>query len=830
MSTVLDKTVQALSDVTGFVVDRTVIPEKVIGQAWIISKSRMVILASSVANYADAPWALLVKFPYPDLTFSVKAISLHPEFNKRAARDFYLSQTTEITPQSPNFENDIATITIDAEIPDLSPEKMQELNRALSLPLTISAQDLSGGMREGETGNILQKAIMSGRNGVLSFYDERKVPFCRILIKSNKILKASFLNLQNEFAVCELMWRKPGGNFVLQSTSNLNWSGIPEIQMPTDQLASEASRRTQDIPRMIDALGGPNARYVRTKPNIDPNQINNQIRWVVERIWNNLDGALSISNLAEKLSVDTYTAIQALWEMKHLGLVGIAEGDFYHRSGQLGAPLTPGHDVDLKFWDNLQGFYLDEVSTSPVLAQGNYFGSNQLLQLTKLLHTMPLPNAKYGAIVLRDGRLIGLHNGKFTANLPSPPPFPLSQMNWIGSLSDMSAKRMRAHASAEENIEVEAEELPTMVSGRGTITGMKTRAVQAAVLESAGSKDTGEYPSQQMPQTTSNEPEFLQKFSKLQILGAGGGMFVIGLAMSFIAMMAPRPTAVVQPIPVKKPAIASNQPKVPTGGEALKQGLKLASFRSETIPPFEFTDTSERTAPKLSFGMESEQHNQKIILVAWPNADVGSAVESNAKQPPFVELKPLQGKVIQSGQSEVHNFYWKAIRYLSKDDKETVALVGAFTSADPEKSILVVATPFKDSGDLDYKNTVNTIERMFVEKVEGAQQSANGASDEATPEEIDAYRQNVGNLIKAAYKAPLDAERANRCQYNFEIEADGSVAHLEKKYASGMDEVDKAVLKAITSKAPFPMPPRTKENKVLVQVNEEANEFTFTEY
>ncbi len=840
MATVLDRTVQALADVTGFIVDRTVIPEQVIGQAWIISKSRMVVLASSICNYADAPWALLVKFPYPDLTFSVKAITLHPEFNKRAMRDAYLAQANQLLPSLPVLENDIATITIDAEIPDLQPDRIQELNRALSLQLTISTQDLSGVMRAGETGNILQKAIVSGRNGILNFYDERKVPFCRMLLQGGRILKATFNNLQNEFAVCELMWRKPGGNFVLQSQNSLSWGGIPDIAMSTDQLANEANRRTQDLPRMLDALGGPNARYLRTRQQIDLNQINDKIRWVVERMWPVLDGALPLTKLSERLAIDTYTALQALWEMKHLGLVNLASDDQYHRSGQLGPPLTPAHDIDLQFWDTLQGFYLDDLSTNPVTVQGNYFGSSHLLRLTQLLHTMPFPACKYGAIVLKDGRLVGLHNGKFTAVMASPPPFGLGQMTWIGCLTEMSAKRMRG-AGMETEIE-QSEELPNTLAGRGTITGIKSRQLQQAVVDASSSSTslkspTTEHELDQHTPPEHAEPDFLQKITKIQLLGASGALFIVGLLIGF--SMAPRPAAITTQTPANNTSsspVASKSPltgqKAPDGAKVLKSVLKQANLKNTSIPPFVFTDTSAETTPKPSFGLESEQGNQKIILALWPDQDLHNIVEKNSTQPPFIPLKPFKGKVIGKGDMPSHNIHWKATRYLNKEDKETVALVAAFPTVKGDQSILLVAMPYKGEGELDFTYTLNMIERMFKEgsKQQEDEDEDQGSTQEASEEEIDAYRIKVGESIKSAYRAPLDAERANRCVVNFLIGQGGKVTKLELKYASGMDEVDKAVQKAITGSEPYPPPPTTKSGTIPVQVTMQGGDFAFTEF
>ncbi len=838
MATVLDRTMQGLADVTGLIVDRTVVPERIIGQGWIISKSRMVVLASCVANYADAPWALLVKFPYPDLTFSVKAISLHPEFNKRAAREHYLAQANELVPQPLIMENDIATVTFEADILELQPDRVQELTRALSLPLTISPQDLSGVMKAGETGEILQKAILSGRNGVLNFFDERKVPFCRVLIKGGRIMKASFQNLQNEFAICELMWRKPGGNFVLQSNDTLAWTNFPDIAMSTDQLANEAKRRTQDLPRMLDALGGPNARYIRARPGLEGAQINPQIRWVVERIWPVLDGCLPLTKMSERLAIDTYTALQALWEMKHLGLVNTAPADQYHRSGQLGSALTPGHDVDMKFWDGLQAFYLDDLSTVPISAIGNFFGSSRLLSTNTLLHTLPLPACKFGAIILKEGRLVAVHNGKFSANLQNPPPFPLSQMTWIGSLSDMSAKRMRT-ATAE--IDSDGMEEISQAAGRAGSGGLKGRSTMSSMSaypgDAAGLASQGE--NGDGPPKVSTEPEILQKFTKIQILGAGGAMFVIGFLMAINSMLsAPKPAVVATAKPdasnSKTSSPAQNQSNsVPSGGEAIKAALQVAGLKDQTLPPFKFADTSKQTSPKLSFGLEAE-NNQKMLFVVWPNPVISNTVDTCSAQPPFLTLKGVPtNKMLEEGHG-THGFYWKATRYANKDGKDTVALVGAFQSNQADKCILVISEPWKDEGDLDYRGAVNIIEHMFANPEgtvpsDGTSASTSATTTEASSADIDAYRNSTLELIKGAYKAPAESDRANKCVVNFVIDSSGNISKLELKYSSGVDDVDKAVQKAITSKVPYPTPPNTKAAQVPMQVTVDGGEFSIGE-
>jgi TonB family protein len=179
--------------------------------------------------------------------------------------------------------------------------------------------------------------------------------------------------------------------------------------------------------------------------------------------------------------------------------------------------------------------------------------------------------------------------------------------------------------------------------------------------------------------------------------------------------------------------------------------------------------------------------------------------------------------------------YWKAWRYLNKGDKEgknqkaTAALIGCFTTNQPDKSILVVAYPYKGEGELDYKNTINTIERMFTETNSSESGTSSPAATQASAEEVQAYRQKVGESIKAAYKAPDGADRANKYQIVFNINSEGKIAKMETKYSSGMEDVDHSVEKAIQSKVPFPAPPKTSDGLVPMRVTVTPDEFTVDE-
>jgi TonB family protein len=107
--------------------------------------------------------------------------------------------------------------------------------------------------------------------------------------------------------------------------------------------------------------------------------------------------------------------------------------------------------------------------------------------------------------------------------------------------------------------------------------------------------------------------------------------------------------------------------------------------------------------------------------------------------------------------------------------------------------------------------------------------STSSVSNTASDADIQAYRQKISNIIKSSYKALSDSARANKCVVNFVIDAGGNISKLELKYSSGMDEVDKAVEKAISSKAPYPAPPNTKSGQMSMKVTVDGGELTIDE-
>src|SRR5579883_2088365 len=219
------------STAIGFVMDKAIDPQKHVGQAFLVSKSRLVTNASSVFGYVEAPWALNVYFPFSDVRVGIKAVTLHNDFDKVAARAQYLAQAGTPGEISPTYLNDIALLTIDPQPPDVPQDRVAELNRALSLPFSGEGVEASGNLRGTEFIQIINTALEAGREGLLTLFDARNIAVAHLLIASGQIQKVFYQQvMSSEMAFCELVYRAPGVGFAFKPGADINWGEVPDVQ------------------------------------------------------------------------------------------------------------------------------------------------------------------------------------------------------------------------------------------------------------------------------------------------------------------------------------------------------------------------------------------------------------------------------------------------------------------------------------------------------------------------------------------------------------------------------------------------------------------------
>ncbi len=838
MATDIDRitSLQAIADSTGLIYDRAVQPERVLGQAWLISRGRVVTLASVVTNYAEAPWALIIKFPHPNLTYAVRTVTLHPDFNRRDARDAYLSSGRGQLPPA-FFENDIATLALDSDLVAAEPEKVAELNRALSVPFEISAQDMSGSMRGGEALQILQSAMSTGRSGLMTLIDQRNVPFGRISVRQTRIVRAHFEELYNELGLCELIWRKPSGNFAFQPVDNFQWpADVTEIQTPAETIMAEATRRAQELPGVIDMLGGPDVRFKKATNIADFSSINANDRWVADALWECLDGYLPLNRVAERAGTDTYTTIKMLWDFATMGLISVNQNQTFHCSGQLGPLLLPAQELDISTWDQLNAMYLDPVSGGPVSINGNFFGAAHVITNKSLIHTIPVPSSVQTAAIFKEGKLVGLHSGPAQIRATNLPAINMQRMIWIGALNELGTKRLRTTeiaADAQELAEVPVD--PQVASQRLSTLRNRPMVMESGKVVSAAQ--------------SINEVELetgpLANVSKQQLVGIAGAVFAIGLVMMLGSMFMPHsaPTAPTKGAETVKPdpVIVEATPDEATV-KAAEIAQKIAGFGTPP-PTFKYKDTMKLTEPRESFGLVSEAKNTDLLCIWWPNYGPVSKLGVVTAILPYYNLKrAFAGEDYHGSTAKTA---WSSARYIATDANETY-VVGTCPSTDPARCIVFIAKGTSNKTAMaDPSFPSRLIEEMLAQKAsepakgnsatkgtEPAQATATADPQApvalATEKQLADYRKALATVIKSNYKMPQSENADTTVGMSFSVDADGEVSNLQIK--PNFDEAfNKAIQKAVDSSRPFPALPPVKGGKYSIKVSADGPDITVEE-
>ena len=587
-----------------------------------------------------------------------RSLALHNDFDKRLARTWYLSQTGNPGEQLV-LNNDMASLVLDPTLAEMSMDKVGELHRALTIPFSSEGVDASGAVQGGDLVPVLTGVLQSQRSGLITLFDARNIPIGRLQIGAGKILKVYYRGLLGELAFFELINRKPASGYSFQSTSNFSWGNVRDIIAPSDALIEEAIRRAQELPALMGYLGGPDARYQKRIETIEPSQVSENIQWLIERLWEGLDGYMTVDRLSERVGADSYTVTTAMRELVNKAVISlINRATPFHGNGQLGQPLTSHTDFEVHAWDPLQAFYLDPISARPTWMQGNFFGVANALQPKNMLHTIAMPTGVPGALILKDYKLIAVHSGPHTPKPGQPaPPVKLCQMMWMGALLDMSTKKLRLEegqttaamsklrSSDEEEQETTGTTVATLdkfvCSGCG-MTNTKVgpcfncgTIVEAPPPEPEPETKLEKLAAHPMAKSVMTQVEDLAaryNLTKKQVAIIGGCLVMLPILMMTMCQPPP-PQGVQGTVVAGGPPPNDANPK--SSEKAVQMAVEYAGFSGTAIPGYWFTDTAEMTKPAKSFGMESDQGNNKVLFVIMDDMSAVESLQNFLHKPPY---------------------------------------------------------------------------------------------------------------------------------------------------------------------------------------------------
>lgn len=727
---------QNFADATGIIVDRTFSPPLVLGQAFFVSKSRVVTCAGCINNYTEAPWALAVNFPHPGLSMSVKSIALHPEFDRKEARINYLNQNVFTRQTYPVQFNDLATLLLTPDRKEPPPEDIVKLHKVLTIPFSREDVDVSGALKENELIEVVKKLVLANKAGLLTLYDELNIPLAYIQMAQGTIERTYFQSLLGEMAFAELIYRQTAKGFAFQSNYNLDWGDLGKINTPAIDLIEESSRRVQELLPLLDQLGGNKAVYQRVIEEFSGDAFSVEIQWLINNLWDALDGYISIDKLSERVGADTFTIAQAMRELSNSGVVSlINKTSPFHLGGKFGPPIISHTDFDINPGDSLKAFYLDPLSGAPCWKDGEFIGVASVLQSKNLLHSIPLDLRVPGALVLKNYKLIGVHNGAVQSKVAQSDR-QLYQMMWIGALFDMRTKRLRSvsEEGEEESINPTSTNLSSLrVIGEneGKITVDKlaekyTCPVCFATNTKLGNCFNCGAVIEEVPKVAKKEGFFITKFPVKAIsdfqekhnisdrnLFIGSGILGLLLVLAISSLFKPSSTNQTQ-------TVLNSLPKEHKNSEvAVRLAVNEVGLKSKAPPGYWFEDTNALTSPLSSFGIFSDSGNQKVIFVVFNDLSPVHALDRFIQIPPFTDVT---APAADSGQKVVKvaegsqilgegDFHYYVHTYPVAGKGPNTILVGSFPIQNSSKSVLVLGQGLKDER-YDYKSTLFLVDAM----------------------------------------------------------------------------------------------------------------------
>lgn len=846
---------QDMANAIGFVFDRSVNPPALLGQGFLVSKSRFVCTAGKVFHYTEAPWALEIHFVHPDIRMGVKSVNLHPDFDKPLARNDYLAQTGKPGEILPILPNDMAMLIVDYDPPELMPERVGELNRAMSLPFNNKGVEMSGPVKGHEYLQVLNNLLSQGKQGLLTLFDIHNIPIARLLIGQNSIplVYSNAYKMPPAYTFFELAIRQPAAGFAFEPQGDFPWPDMAPINAPADRLIWEAMRRSNEIEQLYTQLGGRDGRYQRVVQTYDPTSSSEEIRWMVAALWETLDGYITLENLSWRSGADSFTCLTAIRELVNRGVASqINRVSPFHGNGTVGPPLISHTDFEVHNWDNLQAFYLDPLSGKPTWVQGNYFGSASAVQPKNMLHTIPVPPEVSGALICKDYKLIGLHDGpQALRGGVTAPPMKCSQFMWMGALLDVSSKKAKLGGDGEEG---GLTSLKSKLDSEPAAAGEEADRIICPVCFSSNHSygpcsncgNNIEAPPEEPEAKTVKDKagKAVKKIQKKTGLTNKQAIIaaVVLLPLTLITLVSMfKPAA---PPPPDDSVKLPGQFKTHENSEAAKKlAVEVAGFRVQPLDDYWYEDTSELTKPNQSFGVFSERTNQKILFVIQNDMSAFQNLKAFEKKPPYVDdfffnegINSETGKQVL-GEDTLN---WMILNGADGKGKAQKVLLASFPALKENQSILVTGQPLSKEGNASFDPTITiaVIDHMSAERTERANQNKRpGANTEDTEEEVEdeakdvATDEDVKKFLEAAktvisknfslpdwaaeeMKKDKSERRKIKAKLKVGIDHEGMVKSLEKLDVDADEDQEKlssALQSAVTKSAPFKFVPNIKE-------------------
>ncbi|HEY9870446.1 MAG TPA: DUF4388 domain-containing protein, partial [Candidatus Obscuribacterales bacterium] len=440
----LDSDIGRLAGSVGLLIDRSASRQEAFGTAWLIGEDQVATCAHLMVLFADYLPAVKVRFPAVDEDREVVEAVFHPRFNRELATE--LAQTSLIMPVSALSlaDNNVVILKLSRHLTPLDPGSVPAIASTVPLPASSRAKGLAGAVDDIGLALLIQTVANTHKQGVVNITDERNRPRAKLFFRNGKLLYAKYGALDGEAAIYQMFIRKVTGMFDLVERPKPDWPVAASITRPTEGVLLEAHRRMDEIPRLLDELGGEGAIFMCSGDFVSTEALPKDVRQHARSISAFLDGGTTIDQLSELVRLDDYSIYAALAEMLKEKQVIALHSPMDRRSKTM-HPLALAPDEPLAAWTELTSLTVHPVYGYPHKRKGNFLGHLRPNDSNHLLHNILLPYLAAGSPVFKGQQVVGMHCGMLPLD---PRIYPMS-----GQLNQMiaSAAIRECLAAAEKS-------------------------------------------------------------------------------------------------------------------------------------------------------------------------------------------------------------------------------------------------------------------------------------------------------------------------------------------------------------------------------------------
>jgi hypothetical protein len=304
------------STALGFFYDRNSAGAHPIGCGFSVGEKLVIAPATSMLPYRSAPRMLRIHFPYANRNLCAEEIIFHPQFERakieHSIEQGLLLSSAEIVCADYNC----CLVRLTDKAPALYESDLNDVQAALQFPLTPENNDLSGSLNDLDLSLVIQTLNSARKQGILYLFDEQGSPAAQIFCSDGKVISARFGPLTGTLAVYQILEKRTVVNFGFYPSARGTYWPSNLINSSTDMLLIEGMRRLDEIISLKQRFKINDFSYfAKRSQRCDLQSISQELQATAMRLWEVLDGLVSVNELWWMVFTDDFLLYKTICEL-----------------------------------------------------------------------------------------------------------------------------------------------------------------------------------------------------------------------------------------------------------------------------------------------------------------------------------------------------------------------------------------------------------------------------------------------------------------------------------------------------------------------------------